>query len=354
LYGSSIDRNLLVRQLPEKLRALLCAFHNAPVAVMSEPQILIAAEILIVANVLDEAIELLPLEPKPMSAVWRDVEEIGRLVQPRVLEALRKVLPSSQYAVDANNLPIQLNLVRDLLAMIKVAEPDFVEVAQLASRDPVIAASFLQVANSALYARRNEIRTIRQAITYLGLDASRQLMMALALRPVFASSQLQNLWRHAVWMGDYLRSFAAKYGIMDTDEALLLGLVHDIGRIASQKIPKPLAALGVRLIEGGCPITYTEQLLFGMDHGEIGAGLLLLMGCPDDIVEAVRFHHRPAMTDSILASALYLAEYWADTDEDLPSMTHLNAALAKIPCSARDLSEVQTQARVFQILLHVA
>ena len=218
----------------------------------------------------------------------------------------------------------------------------------------MIAASFLQVANSALYEKRCEIRSIRQAITYIGPDASRQLLLALVLRPLFASSRLNDLWHHSVATAQFLEGLARRTGFADPEEALLLGLVHDIGRIALQRLPQATAVAMARLTERGCPPCYTEQLLLAMDHGELGAGLLLLLGFPNDLVEGVRFHHRPAESESVMAAALYAAEFWACADEDLPSFRYLTASLDRLGCTPRDFSPTPSAQSPISVLLRTA
>ncbi len=72
-------------------------------------------------------------------------------------------------------------------------------------------------------------------------------------------------------------------------------------------------------------------------------------------MEAVRFHHRPAASDSLLASALYLGEFASDFEEDLPSTPHLRAALANTQCSFESLSELcRKRATSFAAILNVA
>ncbi|RMF88003.1 MAG: HDOD domain-containing protein, partial [Nitrospirae bacterium] len=90
------------------------------------------------------------------------------------------------------------------------------------------------------------------------------------------------------------------------EEALLAGLLHDVGKLILQvNLPEAYgearrrAAAGEGLLE-------VEGELFGTTHAEVGAYLLGLWGLPDAIVEAVAFHHRPGECPSDRVTPLAL------------------------------------------------
>jgi HD-like signal output (HDOD) protein len=161
-------------------------------------------------------------------------------------------------------------------------------------------------------------------------------MLALAVKPLYASARLAALWRHAVSVGSFCEALARSTRFMPPSEALLLGLVHDIGRLALLR-HFPAADTFARLCERGLPCVYAEQLLFGDAHAAIGSRVLQAWDFPADLVLAVRHHHDPADTASAGAAALYLAEFWEAPDEDLPSARHLAAAQCRLDCPVDSL-----------------
>lgn len=110
---------------------------------------------------------------------------------------------------------------------------DLGEVVKLLERDPVLAARVLALAQSAQYARRSPVVTLRQAAVRLGLETLTHLVLqaALALRifraPGFdAFAARVNL--HATSAAHVTRDVCRRAGVPG-DHAFTAGLLHDIG-----------------------------------------------------------------------------------------------------------------------------
>jgi HD-like signal output (HDOD) protein len=91
--------------------------------------------------------------------------------------------------------------------------------------------------------------------------------------------------------------------------------------------------------------------LFGCQHGDIGASILTAWSFPEALAEAVLFHHRPADCASAGAALLYLAEFWLDPDEDLPSVRHFHAASSRTGITLETLSRAGQGDRALTALL---
>lgn len=342
--------------LPEELAAVLRGFHGvAPVP--AKPQWQSLADVLVVSNLLDEQRELALWDPLDPPDMWRDFEDLRGLIQPPVLEAARKAL-DAPFRVAADHpwdLPVQASVGKEVLcALAAKRDCDLPFLANLAIKDPVLSGKLVEAANSALYSRRSPVRSIPQAISYIGSESARKVLLALAIQRLVGSAKLTDLWRHSVWMAQYCEALAGDTGLIPPDDALLLGLVHDIGRIALATLPSRAGVAQARLVERGCPPAYAERFFVGRDHAEIGAEVLRRWHFPDSLVEAVRMHHRPADSDSVAASVLYLAEFHSTTDEDLPSRRHFNAALQRTGLDLEALARVQHLDRSLARALKVA
>lgn len=211
---------------------------------------------------------------------------------------------------------------------------------KVASADQTLAGCVLKAANSALYSPARRISDIGHAVSYIGVEAARRVMTAVALGPLYASAALRDLWKHSLEVAELAEHLASVSAVADSKEAFLAGLVHDVGRLAIQRLPAALNRTHMSLLKRGCPPVFVEMALCGFDHGEAGSECLRSWVFPEQLVVAVEYHHRPEQTDTALASILYLAEHWSASDEDLPSLARLHHATEAIGITMESLQEL--------------
>ena len=110
-------------------------------------------------------------------------------------------------------------------------------IAKAVSSDASIAARLLQVANSPLYRGNSAISNVQNAITRLGAPLVRNLVTSLILKQLFQSKtpalkqRMQALWEHSTQVAAISHILARKLTRLKPDEAMLAGLIHDIGAL---------------------------------------------------------------------------------------------------------------------------
>ncbi len=212
----------------------------------------------------------------------------------------------------------------------------------VASLDPVLAGRLIQTANSAYYSPRLPIGTVIQAVSYIGTETARRVLLAAALRGNFSCQQAHQLWNHSLDVAQTAELIAMQASVkIDPSQAFLAGLIHDVGRLAFAIMPVAFQERFQRLIDGGCPPVEVEMCLSGRSHGEVGAETLAQWKFPAEIIEAVRWHHRPERSTLPLSSLLYLAEFITESQEDLPSYVRMNTATQLAGISMAALAEIR-------------
>jgi len=79
-----------------------------------------------------------------------------------------------------------------------------------------------------------------------------------------------------------------------SEEALMAGILHDIGRLIMLKVPRQCKEVNDFIERTGCGFVEAEYAVMKTSHAELGAYLLGLWGIPDNVVETVAFHHNPS------------------------------------------------------------
>jgi HD-like signal output (HDOD) protein len=109
------------------------------------------------------------------------------------------------------------------------------QVAMAISADPAMSAKLVRACNSPLYRGFNDVRNVRETVVRLGLKTTRQLVTVFAMRDVFKSRQpllqkhMERLWQHSCEMAALCWVLADEATKINPEEAMLAGLLHDIG-----------------------------------------------------------------------------------------------------------------------------
>lgn len=111
------------------------------------------------------------------------------------------------------------------------------EIAKLIASDPGLSVRLLQVANSPLYRSRMKIDSVQSAISRMGHNAVRTIVTSLAMKQLFKPGSLlleqhfHDIWRQSVNVAAVSRALAMRCRHLDPDQAMLAGLIHQIGKL---------------------------------------------------------------------------------------------------------------------------
>ncbi len=111
------------------------------------------------------------------------------------------------------------------------------EAVEIIHIDPPIVAKLIQVANSPLYASANPINNCHAAVNRIGLNATRNLVMGISLKQLFHSKDrdlmkgMQKLWKSSLYVSSLSFVLAQECSTINPEDALLAGLICDIGAI---------------------------------------------------------------------------------------------------------------------------
>jgi diguanylate cyclase (GGDEF)-like protein len=160
------------------------------------------------------------------------------------------------------------------------------QVAKLINNDPSLASRILKSANILVRREGRPVTSIVDAVTVLGFKSVRQLALSLSLVADFSSGtcagfDYQRFWAHSVCSGVAAQQLITRMSIGVADEAFLLGLLSQIGRLSLATVfPEQYAKVLVQAAETH-NLSKLEQNTFGLNHNQITSLMLSDWGMPE-------------------------------------------------------------------------
>ncbi len=178
-----------------------------------------------------------------------------------------------------------------------VEDPDTTagQLTELLGKDTALAARVLKIANSAMFSCQREITTLNQAIMIIGFKALKGIIVAATLRQLnrrFGKLE-EMIWQNSTCtaVGAFIISQHLKKSYVE--EAFLLGLLHDLGKLVlSRQIPAEYAKV-VDLTKQGKSFLDVEQESLGYAHPLIGALVAKKWNFSPETCQVILHHHDP-------------------------------------------------------------
>ena len=175
------------------------------------------------------------------------------------------------------------------------------EIGDIVARDPAMTAKILKLVNSAFFGLGRQISNPAEAVSYLGIDTIKSLVLSIHAFSQFSSGKSDGFSIDALWVHSQQTAGLAKEIIRledleqkVMDEAFVAGLLHDIGKLV---LASNFCVQYEQVLHAGLPgslaLLTAEENTFGANHAEIGGYLLGLWGLPVPVVEAIALHHQP-------------------------------------------------------------
>jgi putative nucleotidyltransferase with HDIG domain len=184
-----------------------------------------------------------------------------------------------------------------LLALFAGPSADVSEAAELIGSDAGLTARLLQRVNSVEFSLAYPLANVKQAITMLGLDLTRQLMVTHATAAYAAgaprTAELRRCWQHSIATAVLAEEIAQSCDAF-TNIAFTAGIMHDIGRLGllvayPEEYEGIIRDAAVRCLD----ILDFERQEFGLHHAEAGRLLAERWGFPDELRIVAGRHHDP-------------------------------------------------------------
>jgi len=184
--------------------------------------------------------------------------------------------------------------------------------------DPTLVLRLLKLVNSAYFSLRTNIKSISEAVVYIGVDNLRNLVVLDALKHLFQKNSdsdifsRKRLWLHSSVTGICCQMVSERIFVQKGEDAFLCGILHDIGLIVEDQVAPDTFYEFCKTFDPEIhTLTDHEQLVMGTDHPTISYFLTREWGLNSDICQGIKLHHRSLdpVEPGSLAGILQIAEY---------------------------------------------
>ncbi len=266
---------------------------------------------------------------------------------------------ASKYKKDIqkiDNLPTLPTVYAEVDRLCKNPDVSAEELSKVIETDPSITLKLLNLSNSAFFGFSRRINSVRDAISLLGNKTVQNTILNIAIfeatKDMGATAGLDKnqFWLHSAGAGSVARFLSTKLKL-NRDEGFTAGIVHDMGKIILDALYSDFyGEVLSRVQETSISLFAAEEEVIGLNHSQIGQELAESWNLPEELIEAVAFHHRPARAekDSEIASLVHLGDVicrklgaGSGGDDVVPDMAPF--ALDRLKLTSEQLSEWETE-----------
>jgi putative nucleotidyltransferase with HDIG domain len=203
-----------------------------------------------------------------------------------------------------DSLPSLPDLYSKVMEEMSREDCSIAKVGELISKDIGMSANVLKLVNSSFFGFVSHISSPTQAVSLLGLEVVKGLILTSHLFHTFKDSfggsfSLEKMMAHSVLVARISKAIAVqlKMDKKSVDDCFIAGILHDIGKLimlVNFKVTYKVVIDNAK--QTNKALWLSENEILGVTHSEIGAYLLGLWGMANDIVEAVALHHTPNLS----------------------------------------------------------
>lgn len=215
---------------------------------------------------------------------------------------------------NAANLPTLPDVVLRINEIIESPATGGRQVGAEIAKDQVLSAKVLKLVNSGLYGFAKPISSIPHAVTMLGFDAVKSLVLSSSVLDIITDA-IPGLWEHSQACARTCGLLAHHLQLPDPEELVTIGLLHDLGKVVlHQALDAEYQQVLLRVMRADMLFFEAEEepgvLAPGLNHGTIGGWLLEKWTLPAKLVEPIAGHHvfRPDLAHPERTAVVHVAD----------------------------------------------
>jgi HD-like signal output (HDOD) protein len=265
----------------------------------------------------------------------------------------------AELSADINNNKLELPSPPDIIVKVRALAHDEnssgEDFANLVKHDPNISGRIIKIANSALFGTRFHVSSVQSAIARLGFSKIQNLITGLVIAQNFINvktrgleSYFDKIWQQSNMVSAICYVLASQKTDIDPEQALLAGMVHNIGvlpimlrlnkipafnsepklliHVANQVVPKLYPKAGKMILDKWnfspiiASVALTHNKLERDSTGPIDLNDLVLIAC--ELNKLPDFTDNETVPETLVNSTMFqkLWPNWTEASADLSNL----------------------------------
>ena len=221
------------------------------------------------------------------------------------------------FVKNIRNLPTIPVIAHEVLSLLSDELLSVEKLENIVEKDPAISAKIMSVANSALFGFQVSTDALNSAMMRIGFNNVKNIALGISLMTILDDGKrgrvfdYQKIFNHSVAVGFNARLLSGNLKLNITEEALMLGMLHDLGylvlnRYFPEKFDEVLYAF-----EKEKTLLDAERKVLNFTHADIGMWLSEEWKLPDIVIDTNLFHHTPSLAkrNEKHVALIHIADY---------------------------------------------
>ncbi|MBU0945929.1 MAG: GGDEF domain-containing protein [Proteobacteria bacterium] len=202
--------------------------------------------------------------------------------------------------LNSDELPTLPTVASEIITLTAREDTTLVDIGNLVSKDTALSAKILKVSNSAFYSFPQQISSINQAVSILGINAVRSLVLSFSFLTMKAGKKkghfnFENFWKHSLARAVASKLILERVKGANTEEIFVCGLLQNLGElILARTFAEEYEEVLKKINAGQYDALNAEEEVFGTIHSIIGYEVGKNWGFPEVLLLPIRYHHDPA------------------------------------------------------------
>ncbi len=222
--------------------------------------------------------------------------------------------------LNSEELPTLPIVASQLISLTAQEDTTLADIGKLVSQDVALSAKILKVSNSAFYNFPQQISSIQQAVSILGTNAVRSLVLSFSFLSMKSGKsqnrfEFEKFWEKALASAVAARLILKKVKGADAEEVFVTGLLQNLGELVlARTLPAEYDSVLQTVEKEQLDSVEVEESALGGNHSFVGAEVAKKWGFPEVLILPIQYHHEPDKCTSknakiqLTVKAVYLSD----------------------------------------------